>query len=185
MKYKSILVIVFLLIGKLTFSQVDAPYYYVDFNQWHDEDNTGCLPISCEFYDWNQQMTHTDRISLTEIDPYFGKSLKIRVEPQDLNICTDCTRTEIFLHQDKHVIRNNMARYYSYDLFIPDNDQFPESNPSNNGGYNILQFIENTENSHCGIGQSPILLQYVMPSTPPSPNNKKRDLRVYMGTWYG
>ena len=179
----------FLLVSFSMFSQVDAPFYYMDFNQWWSEDANGCPGIDpivgCEFYDWGEEMAHGNRISLTEIDPdSFGKSLKIRVQGGDhINVGGDTskTRSEIAMHWGEHILYNNMARYYSYDMFIPNNSQFIESAGE---WYNIFQWnCKQDRPGLCSDMRPPLLVQYVMPDG--SEMDNKRDLKIRMGTYYG
>lgn len=186
MKLKTLTFLLF--IGFTTLAQVDAPFYYMDFNQWYDEDANGCPYIDpivgCEFYDWDQEFAHGNRISLTEIDPAFGKSLKIRVEGGDhinVNGDTSKSRSEIALNWGEHILYNNMTRYYSYDLFIPNNGQFIESTGD---WYNIFQWnCKQDRESLCSEIRPPILVEYVMPEAGETDN--LRDLKIRIGTQYG
>ena len=55
-----VFILLFLTCSYSFFAQVDAPFYYMDFNQWHAEDANGCPQIDpivgCEFYDWSEEL---------------------------------------------------------------------------------------------------------------------------------
>lgn len=166
----------------LTFSisaqtQLEIPYYEPFENSSYEND-WGVQQI----YDPNDL-----RIFPMEFNQdFYGKSLHLKVLPGDnlySNNNPNSSRSEVKMKNGKHIISNGDEYYYSWDLYIPSNGDFPDSEFAENW-YNIMQWHPgSTESSYCnGAGLPPILLQY---QNNESSTDNKRDLKLVYGTNYG
>ncbi len=179
---KNFFIIYFLLFSGIAFSQyLRIPYYEPFENQ--------------SFSDfWQIQQKENGRIKLEKKTDYYSNSLNISVKGNDhpsMTLTTDGrTRAEIALLN--YHIKNNDEYFYSWDLFIPENQDFTKQPASADENYYvIMQWHETGEGipTYCLKGNNikkvrafPVSLRLVPGSLG---QDSKMNLHLKYGTTYG
>lgn len=179
---KRLFICCFLLVSGIGFSQYLRIPYYEPFENPFFSDS------------WQIQQKENGRVTLEKIDESHSNSLNISVKGNDhpsMAVKTDGrTRTEIALLN--HPIENNDEYFYSWDLLIPENQDFTKQPASADDNYYvIMQWHEAGEGipTYCLNGNDirkvrafPVSLRLVPDSLG---QDSKMNLHLKYGTTYG
>lgn len=135
--------------------------------------------------EWQEQEYDTSRIGLVNFHNFYSKSVKLEIKDGDftgLDSTDGRERSEIALWRYWHETKNNHTFYYSWDLYIPDQNFTTET--QDDFYYFIMQWHEGPDVNFfdCPSSFPPMQLNLVYE---PNAADNFRDLRLNYGTHYG